>query len=475
MMVPPVMPIKLIKPHQLFYIASILTVIAVLSLSVWVNYGMGYFNFFESERYIPFYLGPDPLIVKIFDYRQTDVFQIWRARDLSAVFNYLDAQIILLSAKLGFPHFLSGIYYLSLFILVMVQFAVSRQFFPRRVFPVAGLMGTMYLFSAPVFLSGWYFRTSKIIVSLGISLAAYMLFALGKKPGAGKSGTVVTFIGFGLYAFLMAQIDELGLAFSSLLLGFLVALAILRRSTAYLAGSAGVAAGLLATVGYRTVVGPILVSRILGVKPQLYEAINPSFITWNTFMVSVSQVDMYFRIFAGNIPEPYSVVIYVAMFFIFYLAVVASGLAGRSIPVRLFLAGSMTAATIGFILAVFFLMAARVEILAASVFWLQLIPVPFFTLLYVMLSISLLAVTARFRPAYFVILIILPFLVAANALAVSHYRDALMQTLWSGQYYGITPAMIYGIRHPNIPAESLTRCPETVRIIRQRIYGNLLP
>lgn len=117
----------------------------------------------ECRRFMPHYLSERPLLNKVFDSDVND-WRNYQARELSYFFDLIDCYFIDLGVRCGVPHLISLTYYLfvGLIVLTVWYFCASLQL--DRFLTLCIIV--LFLTSPSVFLSGFYFRSAKIGVSL---------------------------------------------------------------------------------------------------------------------------------------------------------------------------------------------------------------------------------------------------------------------------------------------------------------------
>src|SRR5215472_12297879 len=75
---------------------------AFVTASVWMQHGG--FVHPEAPEYLAHWLGPKAFVAKIFDSRH-ELWESFQARELSYVFDFIDAHFVAASIRAGFPHF----------------------------------------------------------------------------------------------------------------------------------------------------------------------------------------------------------------------------------------------------------------------------------------------------------------------------------------------------------------------------------
>lgn len=292
-------------------------ILLALSASINTLYHNGLFNL-ESDLYLTHYLSDKPIFQKVFDCMGGDTH--YRGRELSYLFNYLDSQLILISMKLGFPHFLSGIYYLCLTLIAILHLFFSNKYLSKKMFWVSFLLLMVYLTSPTPFLSGSYFRTTKIIISLGLLLALWLLYIKFNVKEDQKLNSHSQFIKPFFLTLLVVGplplLDETGVAFVGLLWIFLVTNYILNRQKGILPLIWGCSLALFFAFFYRNILGPWLVFKATGVRHSLWNlaGIFPIDIENldNSFLLFFQYIGMFF----GNIGALFASFIFAALFWI---------------------------------------------------------------------------------------------------------------------------------------------------------------
>jgi len=123
---------------------------------------------------LPFYLSDTPMLHKIFDSQIVDG-DMYQARELSYVFDFLDCKFVEFSMGKGFPHFLSMIHYLFSIAIGCVLWLFCVKIINLK--PLIGL-GLLVLFwtSPSIFFGGTLYRTGKIGVALIAAILFYVIY-----------------------------------------------------------------------------------------------------------------------------------------------------------------------------------------------------------------------------------------------------------------------------------------------------------
>jgi hypothetical protein len=292
---------------------------AMLTWSAYFLYSSGFFSIGEGAQYLTWFIGNKPFWVKIFDFRGHDSAKIYRARDLASVFNYIDAQMILFSAREGFFHLLSFVYYFCLLGITGMHYYFSHKLFPRCGFWIRFLSIMLFLTNSVVFVSGTYIRTSKILVPLFTSYlfwcTTWIYMQLEKHPpGKLRFG----FITGSIYicGLCMAISDETGIAFLSGFTVISILMYLFNRSKNNLSLSLAYITASVTAFLYRERLGPYLVYRTIGIWPKLW-GIDPSMVNHIDIHLISDTASLFLTYISGlfgNIGNGVSVVIPVTVF-----------------------------------------------------------------------------------------------------------------------------------------------------------------
>lgn len=167
----------------------------------------------HPEMYIrlPYYLTEKPLLNKLFDSKIVDM-DMYQARELSYVLDFIDSKFVEFSIRNGFPHFLSLTHYVfSIATGCILWFFCTDEL---KIKPLLGLsLLTLFWTSPSVFLGGDIFRTSKVGVSLLVVILLYVIYKVikvSKKRSAVNVSKKIWFLYF-IAFFTMPFLDEQGL------------------------------------------------------------------------------------------------------------------------------------------------------------------------------------------------------------------------------------------------------------------------
>jgi hypothetical protein len=214
----------------------------------------------ESTSHIGSYLCRKPFWAKVFDINANES-GIFRARELSYFFDTLDAYLLRFNNLIGFYSFHSTIYLLSIAAICALQIFFSRAFFISGFYQNA-LLVLIFLSSPIVFLSSFFYRTSKILTSVFVFILCWLLTVSDKH----EEGNLPSYFYplFLLSAVFLPLLDEQGVFFLlcfTLVSGFLwyIKKNVLWRNTTFILLGSG-----LFYVFYRKLLGPELIYYIGG-------------------------------------------------------------------------------------------------------------------------------------------------------------------------------------------------------------------
>lgn len=137
----------------------------------------GEFLHTESKKYIFNYLDNRPLAQKIFDIKRND-WAAYQARELSYLFDIIDAYFIKYSIKLGLPHFYSISYFIGLVAILPLSYSICIKYLRLRSPLIFGLLAALFLTAPSTFFSGFFLRSAKILTAVFFTLIFYILLKL---------------------------------------------------------------------------------------------------------------------------------------------------------------------------------------------------------------------------------------------------------------------------------------------------------
>lgn len=281
--------IKIPLAYRLFMLFIVLSLIVLKG---------GYFGQEQVYRYYN-YLDDRPFLLKIFDAERHTALN-FEARELSFVFDFIDANFILYSAKYGIIHFYSLTHYIFIFIIACLAYLISKKFFGQRFTSVSILVCLLFL-TAPTSFIGIYFRSAKILVSLFLVITLYLLFSYSASPKKGK----ICLLLITLSTFLMSVSDKQGFFYTAVLCGITGIIFITERTRKYFFLFLSLLAVVALYIFYSNSGGPWLIQKISGQAPIYYK--DEFYVQFLKSVPEIyQQILLYltyqFSIFFGNIP-----------------------------------------------------------------------------------------------------------------------------------------------------------------------------
>ena len=219
----------------------------------------------EAEYSMLNYFQHKPFLYKIFDAEGPFGYNFlaYQAREFSYLTNYLDAYFILLTSALGVAQFYSLTHYISILIIAFIAFVISRRFFGQPFYYIALLISLLYLTSPGPFLSGYNYRTSKILVALFITLINYLVLRYAEQKNRNIKIPFIIIVS----TILMATSDKEGFYFAGIFTALSFAILILDRGIKTLnIFFAFVIATFLASY-YSHTLGPLIIEHYIGYYP----------------------------------------------------------------------------------------------------------------------------------------------------------------------------------------------------------------
>jgi len=107
----------------------ILVILVYIFSSIFI--GKGELVHPEIQIRLPNFIDERPFLNKIFDINKHGANE-YQARELSYFFDLLDANFIKLSAQMGFPHFYSLTYYISVMTIFSLSIFISKKYFGQK-------------------------------------------------------------------------------------------------------------------------------------------------------------------------------------------------------------------------------------------------------------------------------------------------------------------------------------------------------
>lgn len=143
-------------------IAHVVALFIVYVAFTWIVAGPGMLHY-EMDVRFPAHISGKPLFQTIFDAKSMNLGG-WEARQLSFVFDVIDGNFVAFCIRHGFPHFRSLTHYVFTFLIMLYLWS-----FLTRILKLDRLLSILLialLLTTPSFIYAYYYRTSKIGVTL---------------------------------------------------------------------------------------------------------------------------------------------------------------------------------------------------------------------------------------------------------------------------------------------------------------------
>jgi hypothetical protein len=394
---------------------SLATLIVIISISVAVK---GNIYHAELDVYLPHYLSNIPLINIVYDpLCELDITRSHsRAREIGNVFNYLDAVALLTLFKLGIPAFISVISYLCIVIVILLVYYITK-ITPKYNLLVSKLMVLLFLTSPPVFFAGFFYRTNKIIASVGIALMTGLLVLSVIR--AGHLNRLEIFLGcllLYLITLITALADEQGFVFA-LLIMIITSAYYFFFETKTKIPLLIIFIAFISAFFYKYILMEILFEKINNTKLISISSQKIDWLNFENFRKSNLLFLKYFRYLLGNISGPLLVInIFYVVLIGLYIYRCLKGVTGKVILKASFL-----------ITICFFYCAFVIHVMTLAhpaIFWDDI--VSYYSLPVIMIIFLIVLLTAQYAVAYNKIshgqiLLVLTLMVLANTHSLSHH------------------------------------------------------
>jgi hypothetical protein len=218
----------------------------------------------ETALRMPTYLGPGWPLPNAFDPETLDLGQ-YQARELSYLFDWLDARFVFFSFEHGVIHFFSLVHVVALLAAGLVHWISARRRLRALDAATLGLLTALWLSSPMVLNSGHVFRSSKALTALGVILMAWLLvrmLAAESRP-SGRAIALLVLVGVG-----SAWADRQGYALVCVCAAFCVGDALaFRRGASWVPALALLGVAGLGYV-YNHIWGPAIIEALNGYRPR---------------------------------------------------------------------------------------------------------------------------------------------------------------------------------------------------------------
>jgi len=159
----------------------------------------------EADYFLHNAFNDKPFIAKIFS-AENHRDGAYQAREFSYVIDFIDAHILVFSAKIGIVHFYSLLHYASLLLTTSLAILISSRYFGQKSYSISILISLLFLTTPAVFLGGNFYRSSKYLISFFMTLMLFYLFRyFSEKKISIKIALLISLLGF-----LMAISDRQG-------------------------------------------------------------------------------------------------------------------------------------------------------------------------------------------------------------------------------------------------------------------------
>jgi hypothetical protein len=242
----------------------------------------------EMDIRFPTHISGKPILQIVFDAASMNIGG-WEARQLSFIFDIVDGKFVELCIRLGIPHFRSFTHYV--FTLIIVLYLWS--FFTRilRLDRLLSLLLITLLLTTPSFVYAFYYRTSKIGVTLFVLILLCELYKLMKGETyldiKIKKPIWLALMFFAATLALML-FDVLGGFFATVIIAYLFFACLFKPNPNKTAALLGMIIGYAMWVLYFLYLGPAI---MLGVTGQ---AADTSYLTGAPFQYDPVSVRLYF-------------------------------------------------------------------------------------------------------------------------------------------------------------------------------------
>ena len=221
----------------------------------------------ETIVFLGNYLDGRTIIEKVFDPHGND-FNTYQARELSYLFDFLDAQWLRAILRSGLVLFIPPSAVLASTLTAVLFLGGSARAFPRLPGSTRALV-LLVLLTNYVFLTtmGLFYRATKPMM-VPVVLASLSFVWVRLRPGAAAATALRDFAVVFSLGCLTSAFDRQGFFYVVVLTGALGLTWAVRRGTVALALALGAAAASLASVAYNYRIGPWLIEAINGYRPR---------------------------------------------------------------------------------------------------------------------------------------------------------------------------------------------------------------
>lgn len=245
--------------------AHVVVLFIVYVIFSWIVGGPGMLHK-EMDVRLPAHISGKPLLQIIFDAKSMNIGG-WEARQLSFLFDVIDGNFVALCIRLGVPHFRSLTHYVFTLIIMLYMWSFLTRIL--RLNRLLSLLLIALLITTPSFIYSYYYRTSKI----GVSLFLLILLCETYKVLRGEIYLDTKMIKpfWLVLVFLVATLslmlfDLLGGFFASVLIAYLFLAQMYKPDHNKSAAVTGMLAGYVIWVFYFLYLGPAIMLAVTGQK-----------------------------------------------------------------------------------------------------------------------------------------------------------------------------------------------------------------
>ena len=150
-------------------IIFLLTIIVFVFFSIYTFFVQnGGIIQYEPLTRIPFYLDNRSILKKIFDVNKNELFGWYQARELSYIFDIIDAYFIKISSFFHHPHFYSITYYICYFLIIFLVFYIGHKYIKHKSLNMLTILVLIFSSTPIIFLNVNVFRSASIFRFSGV-------------------------------------------------------------------------------------------------------------------------------------------------------------------------------------------------------------------------------------------------------------------------------------------------------------------
>lgn len=220
----------------------------------------------EMDVRLPAHISGKPILEIIFDAKSMNIGG-WEARQLSFLFDVIDGNFVAMCIRLGIPHFRSLTHYLFTFMIMLYLWSLLTRILKLN--RLLSLLLIALLLTTPSFIYSYYYRTSKIGVTLLLIILLGEMYKVirGETYLDTKIKKPIWLMSTFLFATLgLMLFDVLGGFFATVLIGYLFFALLYKPDQNKSAALAGMLTGYAIWVLYFLYLGPAIMLALTGQK-----------------------------------------------------------------------------------------------------------------------------------------------------------------------------------------------------------------